>query len=456
MVTIGNKYNLFDPQTGNLDRRVFTDQAIYDEEMDKIFGRSWLMVAHESLVPKKNDFFLSYMGQDPVIVTRDDQMKIHVLLNMCRHRGNRVTRADDGNAKRFMCTYHGWTFENDGRLTHIPGEQEAYYGAIDKSEMGLVEARVETYAGIVFACWDKDAPNLEAWLGDARWYLDTEFNRNDAGMIALGPQKWMEPCNWKTAVDNCSDNYHVPITHYSSMHARHEISGDPMFTMEGQLAHPNPFKHLTANGHAMTFSEVAEGEDPLTFTRFLRARGKNGEVLNRQLDDFFRDKQPEVDRRLGAYRGKRVRILNHSVFPNHVLGFRLALPRGPLQTEFWHFYVIEADLPKDVMNAVIAASANNNGASGIFEQDDMDNWGQVTQSGLSAVGRRIPQALSMGVGHGGTSEQWAGSFSERYISEHNQRAFYQRWQEFMNANSWSDIHIDPITVNFEGTATMRS
>src|SRR5436309_2769138 len=76
MVELGNKYKLFDPETGNLDRRVFTDQAIYDEEMDKIFGRSWLMVAHESLVPKKNDFFLSYMGQDPVIVTRDSDNKI--------------------------------------------------------------------------------------------------------------------------------------------------------------------------------------------------------------------------------------------------------------------------------------------------------------------------------------------------------------------------------------------
>src|SRR5712691_5507923 len=144
MVATDKKYNVMDRETGLLDRRIFVDQDIYDEEMEKIFGRSWLMVAHESLIPKKNDFFLSYMGQDPIIVTRDSENKVHVLLNMCRHRGNRVTRADDGNAKRVMGTYPGWTFENDGRLTHIPGEQEAYYGAIDKSEMGLIEAKVDT------------------------------------------------------------------------------------------------------------------------------------------------------------------------------------------------------------------------------------------------------------------------------------------------------------------------
>ena len=104
-----------------------------------------------SLIPNPHDFFLSYIGQDPVIVTRDADGEIHVLLNICRHRGNRLTRADDGNAKSFMCTYHGWNFNNDGRLSDVPGEQEAYYGELNKSELGLIEAKVDTYAGIIFA-----------------------------------------------------------------------------------------------------------------------------------------------------------------------------------------------------------------------------------------------------------------------------------------------------------------
>ena len=68
------------------------------------------------------------------------------MLNMCTHRGNRVVRGDDGNAHSFMCTYHGWTFGNDGCLNHIPGESEAYYNAIDKKAAGLIEARVDTLA----------------------------------------------------------------------------------------------------------------------------------------------------------------------------------------------------------------------------------------------------------------------------------------------------------------------
>ncbi len=67
------KYSVIDPTTGKIDRRIFSDQAIYDQEMERIFGRAWLMIGHESLVPEVNDFFHTYMGEDPVILTRDRQ-----------------------------------------------------------------------------------------------------------------------------------------------------------------------------------------------------------------------------------------------------------------------------------------------------------------------------------------------------------------------------------------------
>ncbi len=450
MTSIGKKYDVIDPETGKLDRRIFADQDVYDDEMEKIFGRSWVMVAHTSLVPKPNDFFLSYIGQDPVIVTRDGAGEIHVLLNICRHRGNRLTRADDGNTKNFMCTYHGWNFNNDGRLSDVPGEQEAYYGALDKSELGLIEAKSDTYAGIIFATWDHDAPSLEEFLGDARWYLDTTFNRSDAGMVALGPQKWIENCNWKTPVDNCSDNYHGPISHMSATLARNQISGEPIRTMP-MLLNNSQNHHVFVNGHSVTF-QVSDAPDPNLFRNI---RGAN-KVHQDELDAWRKSKEPEVERRLGSYRANQMRLANHSVFPNHVLGFRFALPRGPFKTEFWHFTLVEADAPLKARIGLGVASANQNGAAGIFEQDDMDNWGQVTEASKSRIGRRSPAILSMGVGHAGPHEEFPGTVSERYISESNQRGFYQRWEEFMNAKSWRDIHIDPITMEFDGTAGMRS
>ena len=134
------KYAVIDPATGKIDRRIFSEQAIYDDEMEKIFGRAWLMIGHESLVPAADDFFHTYMGEDPVILTRDGQGRLHALLNMCRHRGNRVCRVDDGNAKRFMCTYHGWTYRNDGsprtRPRRVRGLLRRARQAVARSDRG--------------------------------------------------------------------------------------------------------------------------------------------------------------------------------------------------------------------------------------------------------------------------------------------------------------------------------
>ena len=441
----GQRYAVIDPDTGKLDRGIFTDPTVYDDEMAKIFGRAWLMIGHESLVPRPDDFFHTYMGEDPVILTRDGKGRLHALLNMCRHRGNRVCRVDDGNAKRFMCTYHGWTYRNDGTLEHVPGESEAYYGALNKSAFGLIEARVETYAGIVFATWAEDAPGLDAYLGDARWYLDTLFNRRDGGTVALGPMKWLEPVNWKTLVDNCSDNYHVPTSHLSSARVQTRFIGRPPLSHEDQFQSPN--KHAFVNGHAITFRDADDMTPRLV-------HGMSAETM-RLFQEYHRATMPEVERRLGTLRARRVQLGNHSIFPNGILGLRLALPRGPRKTEFWHFVLLDRDAPEEIKRALRIGSQANNGAAGMFEQDDVDNWRQVTEAGASAVARRHRQDLSMGLGHAGPHPDYPGIVSERYVSENNQRLFYRRWQEFMNAASWADIPLSPITADFAGTATMR-
>ena len=445
MVAVGRNYQVIDMQTGRLDRRIFVDSDVYAEEQEKVFGRAWLMVGHESLVPKPNDYFHTYMGEEPVILCRDGKGKLRAFLNMCRHRGNRIVRTDQGSSRNFACAYHGWTFSNEGELEYLPGEEEAYYGALDRESLRLVEARVETYAGIVFATWDRGAPSLDDFLGDARWLLDINFNRLDNGTEALGPIKWMEPVNWKTAVDNCSDNYHVPTTHLSTIIVQGRHRGIPRLTHEQQFQSEN--KHLFVNGHSLTM-RFLERPDQARQTHGITAENREA------FEDYYRQTLAESERRLGALRARRLQLGNHSLFPNGVLGFRLAHPRGPLQTEFWHFALLEKDMPEDLKTALRRGSANYNGVNGIFEQDDMDNWRGVTNSALTAMGRRYAQDLSMGIGHDRTHPDFPGVVAERYTSESNQRLFYRRWEQFMNAENWEDIPLEPKTMNYEGTATL--
>jgi ethylbenzene dioxygenase alpha subunit len=165
--------DLIDSEFGTVDRRVFWDRAIYDLELERIFARAWLFVAHESQIEVPGSFVTTYMGEDSVIVTRDDAGAVNVFLNSCPHRGNRVCFADSGNSRQFTCNYHGWAFGLDGALKKMP--KIGLYKSTPRFRMedwGLKPARVESYKGLVFATFDRQAPSLGDWLGDFRWYLD--------------------------------------------------------------------------------------------------------------------------------------------------------------------------------------------------------------------------------------------------------------------------------------------
>jgi 3-phenylpropionate/trans-cinnamate dioxygenase alpha subunit len=113
---------LVDIENGLLDRAIFTDEQLYKQEMRRVFAPSWLFLAHTDQFHKPGDFFTTYMGEDPVIVTLDRNGRIRAYLNSCRHRGARVCRADFGATRNFTCTYHGWAYDLEGKLISVPNK----------------------------------------------------------------------------------------------------------------------------------------------------------------------------------------------------------------------------------------------------------------------------------------------------------------------------------------------
>lgn len=210
---------MVDPQVGVVDRAVFTDRTVYDTEMRRIFARSWLFLAHRDQFKKPGDFFQTFMGEDPIIVTMDKQKRIRAYLNSCRHRGARVCRADEGQAKAFTCTYHGWSFGLDGALVSVPNSG-GYPETFRREDWGLVEVpNVQEYHGLIFGNWDPDAMSLEEDLGDMRWYLDAMLDRDPEGTVVVGGvMKWVLHGNWKLAAEQfASDWYHVNMSHASAL-----------------------------------------------------------------------------------------------------------------------------------------------------------------------------------------------------------------------------------------------
>ncbi|MFP6806764.1 MAG: Rieske 2Fe-2S domain-containing protein [Pseudomonadales bacterium] len=424
----------FDTETGELDRRVFSDAQIYQEELKKIFARAWNFMCHESQIPEPGNFFLNRIGEDHVIAVRDRKNQVQVLLNSCSHRGNTVCRADQGTTRSFFCPYHGWNYDLDGTLVAIPGEKDFYRNGIDKEALGLVKAaQVSSYKGFVFATLDPSAPPLEEFLGwVGRLGIDSIAARGDIQVVD-GIQKNKVRCNWKLAVDNLFDWYHPKVSHGSAI-GTGMIKVSDMYPMSQIVI-------LGDYGHGIGGAGVSEEKQAELVQRF---QGQDSsEAANRK--DYHNawkttDKAREILGPVG------VRSRGHpNIFPNLwiTLGGTqacLRIPCGPLETELWWFTFSEKSMSPEAQRDLIQGATHIFGPAGLLEQDDGENWSHSTRGSIGTVTGSRTAKIIMGKGKDKVIHDPSGQSSiETVINEHAQRWLYQSWQEWMKADSWEDL-----------------
>jgi phenylpropionate dioxygenase-like ring-hydroxylating dioxygenase large terminal subunit len=195
---------------------VYTDPAIFAAELEKIWYTGWVYVGHESEIPAPHDFIKKSIGPQPVIMTRDKEGAVNLLLNRCTHRGNEVCLIEKGSARGFTCPYHGWTYNNNGDLRGFPFPSG--YDGVDKSRLGLGRvARVDSYKGFVFGSFAKDGPSLLEHLGAAAEAIDRLVRTSPEGevQITAGFLKHRSKANWKFILENETDGYHPQFVHAS-------------------------------------------------------------------------------------------------------------------------------------------------------------------------------------------------------------------------------------------------
>ena len=199
---------------GIVDSALFSSPLIFEAEMERIFHRWWVYVGHESEISQPGDYCLKHIGRQPVIMSRDEQGEINVLLNRCRHRASTVCQMPQGNSMVFRCQYHGWTYKNSGELIGV-SRADGYGPDFDKSQMGLHRVpRMGNIRGFIFASLATAGISFEDYIGPAAPFIDSFCDASPVGEIFLGAgaQHTVFNGNWKYIG---GDGYHGAFTHAS-------------------------------------------------------------------------------------------------------------------------------------------------------------------------------------------------------------------------------------------------
>lgn len=408
-----------------IDRRIFWDKDLYALELERIFARCWNFIAHASQIPEPGDFLTTVIGEDGVIVCRAEDGEVYAFLNSCTHRGNRVCFAEVGQTRRFTCNFHGWSFGLDGSLASLSRPQ-LYDGnpTFDKTKLGLHKARVENYKGMYFATFDPNAPSLDEYLGDFRWYLDVILDNTEGGIEFIdGNIKSRLKCNWKFPAENfVGDAYHAIWTHSSALIA-----------MFGKLPkiHEDRSYQVNVNGHGWEF-----GPDFI---------GNAATLKSPEIVEYLREQEAKFAERLGKMRSRMVGALSSAnVFPNlsFLVGhntFRTWNPRGPQETELHTWVYLNASAPEALKEHYRRGVMLTFSPAGLFEMDDGENFENCTSTNAGVVTRKQKLHFGMGIDSKIESEDLKGNVYRSQINEANQRAFYQRWADLMSSETWADV-----------------
>lgn len=266
----------------SVHKSVYTDPALYQLEMERIYGRAWIYVGHDSQVPNPGDFHATRIGDQDVVMVRAADRQVYVLYNRCPHKGAQLVPEGCGNTgKFFRCPYHAWTFKLDG--AHLAAPLRAGFAGTgydpkhpDFSMRKL--ARVESYRGFVFASQGAAGTGLEDFLGGVVSSIDNLCDRSPVGEVEVagGVFRVWQNSNWKVFYENLHDTMHAQVTHESSVVAARDQAramGEMPLELHIMDGNGEPYEfweklalHAYENGHGYMegiFNPGAADSDPV-------------------------------------------------------------------------------------------------------------------------------------------------------------------------------------------------
>jgi benzoate/toluate 1,2-dioxygenase subunit alpha len=200
-------------------RDIFTDPDLFELEMKYIFEGNWIYLAHESQIPNKNDYYTTVIGRQPIFIARNRDGELNAFINACSHRGAMLCRFKRANRATYTCPFHGWTFNNSGKLLKVKDPEGAGYPQ-DFNKDGRYNLtkvpRFESYRGFLFGSLNPDVLPLKEHLGEAAKIIDMIVEQAPEGIEVLnGSSTYTYDGNWKLQTENGADGYHVSAVHWN-------------------------------------------------------------------------------------------------------------------------------------------------------------------------------------------------------------------------------------------------
>ena len=327
------------PLTG-LGREFYTDEDIYQLDLELIFYREWLFVAHTAELPQRGSYLTLQVGAYPIVLVRAEHGTVRAFVNMCRHRGQRLCPAERGSAQKLVCPYHQWTYELDGRL--FAARQMG--AGFDRSQFALKRVHCETVEGYIFICIGAEAPDFAPTRQQLAPYLAP--HRLAHARVAF-ESTIIEEGNWKLVWENNRECYHCAVNHPEL--ARTYPDTPTVTSVSGAADDPALLEHwrrCEQAGLQSTFQLSQDGH-----MRTARMPLLSGAV------SYTSSGNPAVRRRLSdgipAHADIGALLVFHyptswnHVLADHAISFRV-LPLGPKRTQLTTKWLVHADAVEGV------------------------------------------------------------------------------------------------------------
>jgi phenylpropionate dioxygenase-like ring-hydroxylating dioxygenase large terminal subunit len=420
---------------GRVHRSLYTDPEIFALEMERIFGRTWIYVGHESQIPNPGDFVTTRIGLKPMVLSRHSDGTVHVIHNQCAHRGAQVVAAEQGNSREFRCCYHGWSYHTDGRLKQVP-LRHAYPENFNPSGMPAA-ARVESYRGFVFASLASQGPSLREFLGPVAQSFDDMVDRAPEGEIEVagGVFKHVYNGNWKLYLENLLDAAHPLFVHQSSIEAAKVQDDSVPSDGTGEIA----IRQMRQNGASYGFweSQVGIWSYP-NGHGYLGDYHDDAKLVAAMNDPIFREYRAALEAKKGVEEARRileVRRWNTNVYPNvsfmsQFQQFRVVHPLAPARTVVYTYNFRLKGAPPQMFRNAVAFANIVNGTGSLVLTDDLETYNRIGM-GFASEGPEWIE-ISRGIGTD-EAEPGGGRRGKNSTSEVYLRNMFDAWLGYMTA-----------------------